>query len=192
MKRKYEFTGETQEFNGRTLRRIRAVRRFGSVEAGDIGGWLESEDNLSHDGDCWVYNSARVYDNAQVYNSARVGDSARVYGSAWVGGSARVCDSAVVSGSAQVCGSAVVSEKCSRSPLTAQLTRHEITATDNHIRIGCEVHTYKEWLMGYREIGAEAGYSKDEISQYGKQIKLMAEIAGKLKVRKPLKKKKKK
>lgn len=60
MNRKYEFTGEIKKWIGRTLHRIRAVRDFGDVKAGDLGGWIEKESNLSHDGDAWVYGNAWV------------------------------------------------------------------------------------------------------------------------------------
>ena len=61
--KKYEFTDETKEqlicFGvSVTLHRIKALRNFGDVKAGDIGGWIESEKNLSHDGLCWVYDKA--------------------------------------------------------------------------------------------------------------------------------------
>lgn len=53
--RKYEFTGETKVFLNKTLHRIRAVVDFGTVHAGDVGGWIEKEENLNHCGDAWVY-----------------------------------------------------------------------------------------------------------------------------------------
>ena len=53
--KKYEFTGEVKLWLGRTLRQIRATVAFGKVEAGEIGGWIEKEENLSHEGDAWVY-----------------------------------------------------------------------------------------------------------------------------------------
>ncbi len=59
--KKYEFTDETIEVDGYILHRIRALRDFGSVHAGDLGGFIESEDNLSHDGTCWVHFGAWVY-----------------------------------------------------------------------------------------------------------------------------------
>ena len=85
MSKKYELTSETQEENGETLYRIKALRDFGDVKAGDLGGWVESESNLDHVGDCWVSGDAevsgdaRVFDNAQVYGNARVFGDARVY-----------------------------------------------------------------------------------------------------------------
>ena len=56
--KKYEFTGETKEirllFRTATLHRIRATVAFGIVEVGDLGGWIEKEENLSHEGKAWV------------------------------------------------------------------------------------------------------------------------------------------
>lgn len=70
--KKYEFTGETKMLGGITLRRIRALISFGSVTAGDVGGWIESEKNLSHASNAWVYGNARVSGEAQVYGAADV------------------------------------------------------------------------------------------------------------------------
>lgn len=47
--KKYEFTGETKVIAGVTLKRIRALISFGFVVKGEIGGFIESEKNLSHD-----------------------------------------------------------------------------------------------------------------------------------------------
>ena len=72
MNRKYEFTGreKTLNDNGKevVVKQIRAIRRIPlyDVEEGDVGGWIESEENLSHDGDCWVKDDAVVYGNALV------------------------------------------------------------------------------------------------------------------------------
>ena len=51
MNKKYELIDETQEWNGRILHRIRALADFGDVKAGELGGWIEKEENLSHNGD---------------------------------------------------------------------------------------------------------------------------------------------
>lgn len=74
--KKYEFTGEVKRIKligtEVVLRRIRAVTAFGVVEAGDIGGWIEKEENLSHDGSAWVHGNARVYGDAEVCGDAMV------------------------------------------------------------------------------------------------------------------------
>ena len=118
--KKYELTAEFIEKWGKKLFRIKALISFGSVEAGELGGYVEKEDNLAQDGDAWVYGNARVYGNAEVYGNARVCDdawvygdarvygNAEVYGDARVYGNARVCDDAWVYGNAWVCGNARV------------------------------------------------------------------------------------
>ena len=73
MNRKYEFTGETKNWIGRTFHRIRAVRDFGDVKAGDLGGWIETESNLSNDGNAWVYGDARVYGRKHILWISMIG-----------------------------------------------------------------------------------------------------------------------
>jgi carbonic anhydrase/acetyltransferase-like protein (isoleucine patch superfamily) len=112
MNKKYKFTGETFQHEGVTLRRIQALRSFGEVEEGDIGGWIEKESNLSHEGDCWVGDEAKVYDaamvhgDAQVYEHASVHEEALISGDASVFGEAEVYGEACVFGDAKVCGEA--------------------------------------------------------------------------------------
>ena len=86
MERKYELTNETKEYHGMVLHRIRALKDFGGVRAGDLGGWVEKDDNLSQLGACWITENAWVYGNAQVYGSARVYGNARVTGNAAITG----------------------------------------------------------------------------------------------------------
>lgn len=66
--KKYEFTGEVKSIDEKMLHRIRAVRDIPehNVKAGDLGGWLETEENLSHNGAAWVMNSAYVMAKAQI------------------------------------------------------------------------------------------------------------------------------
>lgn len=78
MNKKYELTEDTLNINGHTLHRIKVLRDFGGVKQGDIGGWIESEDNLSHNDDCWVSGNAKVWGNAEVYGNAKVCGNAEV------------------------------------------------------------------------------------------------------------------
>jgi len=119
------------------LTRIRAVRsilRHG-IKAGDLGGYLESGENLSQDGDCWVGDDAKVYtygndidasvsgsalvnknadvqaghirDNAIVTDNASVAYST-VHENAKISGSAKITTKSYVSGNAHVTDSARV------------------------------------------------------------------------------------
>lgn len=63
MNDKYEFTGETKKFDGATLHRIRALKDFGYVKNGDVGGWIENEENLSVYDNAWIYGNGEVCEN---------------------------------------------------------------------------------------------------------------------------------
>ena len=117
--KKFEFTEETKTMPwGTTVKRIVALRDFGDVKVGDKGGFLEKEENLSHNNDCWVYGEAQVYDEA------RVCDEARVHGEAQVYGKARVTTVVKTFGNG---------------------FDYRITVTDKHIKIGCQQHLKSEW-----------------------------------------------
>ena len=74
------------EVIGKKLYRVQALKDFDDVKAGDTGGYIESESNLSQYDNAWVSGDALVHGNAQVF------------GNAWVYGNAQVCDDAWVSG----------------------------------------------------------------------------------------------
>lgn len=121
MKRKYKFTGEMMEYNDCVLHRIKLLIDIPSkgLKKGHLGGWLEAECNLSHKGDCWVDNEAKVYNRGQVVDNADVRGEAEVCGIAKVCengivfGKARVAENADVSGYGCVSGNAVVDENAS-------------------------------------------------------------------------------
>ena len=108
--KKYELTTETLQFAGHILHRIKALKDFRSVKAGELGGWIESEENLSQADNAWVYNNAKVFDKARVYGDAAVSDDAKVCGYAAVFDNAKVCGYAAVSDNARVCDNAEVSD----------------------------------------------------------------------------------
>ena len=80
--KKYELTNDTITANGKTLHRIKALKTFSNVEEGELGGYVEREDNLGQSGDAWVYGDAKVYGDALVCGDAWVYGNARVYGNA--------------------------------------------------------------------------------------------------------------
>ena len=90
------------------------------MKKGDKGGFVEKESNLSHYGDCWICDNAKVYgnaiicDNARVYNNAEIYGNAEVYGYTMVKnnvkvyGDALICGDTLVYDNARICGNAVV------------------------------------------------------------------------------------
>ena len=89
--KKYELTTNTIVHNGRTLYQIKALMNFGIIREGDLGGYIESEKNLSQEGNAWVYDNAKVCGNAWVCGNAKVYGDAEVCGNAKVYGNAKVC-----------------------------------------------------------------------------------------------------
>ena len=67
---KYELTDNVKTVADRTLHQIRALRDIPrhAVKAGDLGGWIETENNLSHDGDCWISGNASVWGDASRFS----------------------------------------------------------------------------------------------------------------------------
>ena len=85
------------------LHRIRALIDFDDVKSGDYGGYIESEENLSHSGNCWIYSDAvRLSKNARVWGHAHVYGNAKLYNSAEVCDYASVCDDSKIYDDAKV------------------------------------------------------------------------------------------
>ena len=79
--KKFKLTSEfIVDISGVKLFRIKALIEFGNVKAGDLGGYIEKEENLSHMGDAWVSGDARISGDAQVFGDAQVSGDARVSG----------------------------------------------------------------------------------------------------------------
>jgi hypothetical protein len=89
---------------GITLYRVKALRDFSDVKAGDIGGFIEKDNNLSHKGNCWVYDNAIVRDDAKVLDNAIVRDEAILKDTAMACENATVRDRVVYRGSASISG----------------------------------------------------------------------------------------
>ena len=89
---KYEITDIAHE-KYPFLHRIRALRDIGSeVKAGDLGGFVEHEGNLSYeDAESWIYNDAIAANGAFVYEGAALRDHAVACGEA------HICKGAVLS-----------------------------------------------------------------------------------------------
>ena len=112
--KKYELIAT--KFNGSDVFQIKALQDIPSygVRTGDLGGYIHSEKNLSHEGTCWVGKGARVFESASVYEDAVVNQSvlvcghAVIHGSAFLTGNAVVSERATVRGYAQIWGKVLI------------------------------------------------------------------------------------
>ena len=104
MDKKYELI----ESDIKGLYRVKALKDFGYVKKGDIGGYVENPNNLSHEGYCWAYGNAKIYGEAKIYGNAQVSNCAVIDGNAKIYGNAQVSDCAVIDGNAQIHGDSEV------------------------------------------------------------------------------------
>ena len=128
---KYEFTGKSINYGGHLLFQIKAIKSFNNsfknIEEGELGGWLESSYNLSHDDGCWVFSDcyvlglSEIKDNAYVSNGALIVDS-KLSNNAFVDGKAYVGHS-VIEDDAKVIGSVEIDN--------AVLDRHAVICRHN-------------------------------------------------------------
>lgn len=72
------------------------------VNRGSNGGLVDSPDNLSQDGSCWITKDACVYGNARIEGDALINDRAIVCADAIVRGKS------IISDDCQVCGKSIV------------------------------------------------------------------------------------
>ena len=94
---KYELIKEGKAtFMGRVIYRIRALKDFGDVKAGDVGGWVCSYNNLSQEGECWIYDEAKCLDNAMIFDNAKMYDNSIMYDKAKMYHEAKMYDNAIM------------------------------------------------------------------------------------------------
>lgn len=175
--KKFELTREFITFLGRKLFRIKALVEFGDVKAGELGGYVEKEENINHEGNAWVYGNARVYGDARVYGNARVsGDArvygnARVYGDAWVSGDAWVYGNAWVSGDAWVVKQEDIIFTAAKFGTIFRTTTAYRTTDGVQINCGCfsgNLEEFREQITQTREGRMREKYlhHADEIEMY--------------------------
>lgn len=80
MGKKYSIVKEDKiELNGHTLYRIKAERDIDeTTKKGDFGGYIEKEENLSQECECFVYENAKVYGDSELSGCATATENAVV------------------------------------------------------------------------------------------------------------------
>lgn len=108
--RKYELLKkDTKIVDGHTLYRVRRL------EDGSLGGYIQGEYNLSHEGDCFVcpdsmvYGCVTVMEGVRVINSTIKGPYSRLFGWSKVGGGYRI-ENSTITGQCRIFGSIIKSK----------------------------------------------------------------------------------
>ena len=149
--KKYELT-DIRSGNLRRIRALRDIPRY-NIKAGDLGGWVESENKLSQEGDCWVGVSAIISGNAWVG------------GNAWVDGNAWVAQHGVVNSTQDYL---VVGPIGSRNDYTTFYR----TASDIWVRCGCFNGAIDDFVNEVRDTHGNNRYAQEylETIDYAKSV----------------------
>ncbi len=187
---------------GGGLKRVRALRDITALEngqpvlvaqRGDLGGWVEGEENLSVEGSAWVAGDAKVFggarvegdalvtglaevsdgaavrDRAAVSGQARVFGGAKVYGEAVVGGNAIVCQNAHTYGHSRVTGNSIV---CGTP------ARQFVLGARSQLMVYPDVMRLERWVRGWTETVHEVVLDKFRSIKMGPHVFDRAEVVG--------------
>lgn len=124
MEKKYEILKDQSiTLNDHTLYRIKLLKQISNMSPGALGGFIESEDNLSQEGDCWVAGNAAVYDNSKVMENA------------WVEGRAKISGHSIIRENCLIAGSPIIIS----SKIKGNSTVGEEAVIKNSLLKGCAV-----------------------------------------------------
>lgn len=168
------------------LYRIRALKDFGNVKTGYLGGYVEKEENLSHEGNCWVDDNAKVYNNAKISGNAEVYDNAKIYGEADVFGNAKVYGNAEVYNKTSVCDNAMVYDNAKVSDWVKVYNDAQVygeAKVYNFTKIGGEAKVYDNAkVYDYADVRDKAKvYGNAEVSKKTKMYGF-TEVGGDIKI----------
>lgn len=176
---KYKLTDETIIINGHILHRIQALKDFNFVAKDDLGGFVESEKNLSHEGKCWIYDNAKVYGNASITKDAQIYDRAEIFdkafitglvdveGSAKIFGNAYLTNNVIVKGKAKIYDNAFISEFAIIS--NDACIFENATITENAI-IKNSTKIYGDSIIGGRVIVRDTAKISGNVKIFGESV----------------------
>ncbi len=114
--------------------------KFGYIHKDDLGGFIEKEENLSQDGNAWVAENAKIYDNARVFGDAFVAGNANIYGDSQIYDNACINgDASVFNGKSRVYGNARIKDYASIQG-NVQIYGNALIAGQTEIRENAQVY----------------------------------------------------
>lgn len=150
---KYKLLEENIILNNIKLYRIQALRDFNDVKTGDIGGYVQSEDNLSHKGNAWLYNESKAYGNSEVYGNAKL------------------------KGNVKISGNTILFDNdiATIDPIIKNISGFNVIITDNYIRINVlNEYTFEDWInlvnSSEKDLAEFEPNAINFINNYGKSL----------------------
>jgi hypothetical protein len=133
--------------------RVRAIRDFGDVKEGDIGGFVSGFQNLDTKDNSWIYHDACVLWYSRVEGEAQVRDNAQVIGNAVIKDTATIRDSVYISGNPIICGNTVFSGMVDIESLCG----HIIDRIEDRMKGQRYIYSHDLTIMGYQQKYPEIG-----------------------------------
>lgn len=146
---------QTITVDGKTLKRIQAVRSFGKIPVGEYGGYIEHESNLSHEGNCWIDSNAKVLGNSTVEHNATILGNAKIVDSKIMDYSSVSCNSIVsnssLHGASIVRGDSIVSNSTilSNANIRGKSLIRNVTIEDPITVIDAIIEKPSDWVYAY-------------------------------------------
>lgn len=170
MDKKYEITDTVTMCHGNQVYQIKALKDFDDVKAGDLGGYIQYETNLSQDGNCWIYDDAVVMKDARVFINAKIRNTSIITDNAVISDNVNVFGNSVIKGYASVSNNASI--VCSHIIEHAKVFRN---ARIENARVEGNAAVYGNALViGNASIEGNAVIKGDAkiVSDYNKFIKI--------------------
>ena len=162
--KKYEILMDkenTIECEGHILHRIKALRDFNDVREGDLGGYVEKENNLSHYGNCWIYDNAKAMDDSRLYgNSIMYGDS-RLYGNS------AMYDNSRMYGNSEMYGNSLMYD-CSKMYDNSAMHGDSLICDGSEMHNNSKIYDNSEMHNNSKMYGNSEMY--DNSRMYGKSV----------------------
>lgn len=133
------------EKDGRKFYPIRALRKIGNVNEGELGGWIEEVSCLSPEGDCWIDR------NSYVCAGSCVKDNAKLSGNVTLKGESVVSENAILAGHMVVLDSTFSGD----ATVIGNLMLMDCKATGKSAIFGdgCAEHLVAQFAQRYRISG---------------------------------------
>lgn len=160
--------------NGITVYRIEALKSFNNVKEGDIGGFIESYDNLSQEGNCWVYGDSSVYDNAHVCGDSKIMKGSIIKSNTYIRNSEIKCESIISDNSVIDSSEIINSNILDASIKDLKINGGNITSKNDYIVVkglGSRNDRTVFYLNKYDKILVTCGCFFGTLKEFKKQVK---------------------